>query len=140
MIRLLRRRYGDTRFRIFTHTHQIRGQDLCDLYASASVVVGDSLALPGHRDYWSDRFYETTGRGGALLGPYVPGIERHLTPGEHFVPYDIGDIDSVFMRVEWMLDNPDKRAAIAEYGNEHTRAHHTYRHRVQEMLDVLELA
>ena len=49
----------------------IRGHELNQLYASAKVVVGDTLCLgPGerktppyqHARYWSDRVYETLGR------------------------------------------------------------------------------
>ena len=80
--------YGDRFKRYGGDVQVMRGQDLNDLYASAKVVVGDSLCLPGHTRYWSDRYYETVGRGGFLIAPCVPGIEEHFTDGEHLLFYD----------------------------------------------------
>jgi hypothetical protein len=67
----------------------VRGQQLNDLYASTKVVVGDTLSpnfdYPG---YWSDRIYETIGRGGFLIHPYIEGIDEEFTDGEHVVFYE----------------------------------------------------
>lgn len=134
----LKARYG-ARFAIYDHHPPTRGQDLNDLYATARVVVGDSLALPGHERYWSDRYYETIGRGGFLVAPHVPGIDEHFTDWEHLRYYDVGDTASVGALVDHYLDHPKQARAIASRGREHVAAHHTYRNRVAQMLAELGL-
>lgn len=133
----LARRYGD-RFRHFGAGARLHGQDLNDLYATARVVVGDSLALPGHTHYWSDRFYETVGRGGFLIGPKVPGIEEHFTDGQHLRLYELGDWNGLAANIDYYINNPTLARMIANDGQEHVRKHHTYKNRAQAMLDFLQ--
>jgi hypothetical protein len=126
-------------FRHFDHHPPIRGADLNDLYATARVVVGDSLALPGHRDYFSDRYFETVGRGGFLIAPRVPGIEKFFIDGEHLALYDLGNPKQLVEQVDYWLAHPEDARQIARAGQEHVRAHHTYVHRVEQMLATLGL-
>lgn len=132
-------RYG-SRFRVFDHHPPTRDQDLNDLYATARVVVGDSLCLPGHTQYFSDRYFETIGRGGFLIAPRIPGLENFLTDGEHYVGYDIGDLDKVCSLVDLFLDEPEARERIRTHGHAHVATRHTYRHRMVQMLSMLDLA
>lgn len=118
---------------------RIHGRELNELYATVPVVVGDSLSLPGHRNYWSDRFYETIGRGGFLVGPNVPGIETQFTSGEHCDLYEIGDLEHVYELVDQALADREGARSIARAGSEHVYAHHTYRHRVEAILTSLDL-
>jgi hypothetical protein len=140
LIEGLHNRYR-ARFRVWGHhdTPTMRGQNLNDLYASVKVVVGDSLALPGHVNYWSDRYYETLGRGGFLVAPYVPGIDAHLDPGAHFFAYDPGELEQVFALTDAALANDDGRAQIARAGRARVIAQHTYQHRVRQLLQEVGL-
>lgn len=106
-----------------------RGADLNDLYATARVVVGDSLCLPGHTRYFSDRYWETVGRGGFLVGPRVPGIEEHFTDGEHLRLYEYGDLDALGRMVDAAIDDPEGCRLIAKQGQAWVRERHTYRDR-----------
>lgn len=136
----LEARYG-RRFRVLpVGGKRLHGLDLNDLYATVPVVIGDSLALPGHRNYWSDRFYETVGRGGYLIGPNVPGIETQFTSGDHLDLYEIGDPATVIELVDHALDHRDEAREIARAGQAHVREHHTYTDRIRTMLDSLGLA
>lgn len=130
----LARRYGKD-FRIWGRRPIVRGSDLNDLYATVPVIVGDSLALPGRSRYWSDRFYETTGRGGLLIGPYVDGITEHFTDRAHLRLYQLGDITDVCALIDHYLDHPDEAAEIRRLAVEHVREHHTYIHRAQTILE-----
>lgn len=137
----LAKRYG-RRFRRFggdCPEGPTRGADLNDLYATARVVVGDSLCLPGHTLYWSDRFYETVGRGGFLIGPRVPGVEEHFTDGEHLRLYDYGDLDALGRMIDAALDDQEGRRLIAKAGQEHVRERHTYKIRFATAFDVMGL-
>ena len=138
LIAFLRKRYGP-RFRLHGHHPPTRGQDLNDLYTSARVVVGDSLALPGHANYWSDRYYETLGRGGFLIAPYVPGLGAHLVDCWHLLTYEPGDTRGLAALIDESLDHPAGARKIADEGHRHVVANHTYRHRAEQMLADLGL-
>ncbi len=143
----LRDRYRDRFLLLPDGKPRVHGTALNRLYQSVPCVVGDSLALPGHRNYWSDRFYETIGRGGFLIGPEVPGIEQHFAHGIHCELYPLGDLERVFWLVDSAIEDyrgtrsprmPYSRA-MAQNGQERCRNHHTYTHRVREMLAALSL-
>jgi SAM-dependent methyltransferase len=124
-----------------------RGQDLNDLYASARVVVGDSLHLPGHINYWTDRYFETIGRGGFLIAPAIEGLQQFLTSGEHYVAYehpngtftDEQALDMIRRKVDYALENPEYRQRIKNAGQAHVAANHTYMHRLAEALKIVTL-
>lgn len=130
----LQSKYG-TRFRVFRGG--IRGADLSDLYASARVVVGDSCLAGKVSRYWSDRIPETLGRGGFLIHPYVPGIEEHFTDGKHLRTYEAGDLGQLFALVDHYLTRQDEARAIADEGMRHVQEHHTYRNRMEAVLDAV---
>lgn len=129
--------YGDRFHRYGVPDSVVRGQDLNDLYASAKVVVGDSLCPPGHTRYWSDRVYETVGRGGFLIHPRVPGLEEHFDDGQHLLFYDYGDFARLRGLIDEALVDDYGRVAVTHAGMEHVRAHHTYRHRLDAALRVI---
>lgn len=143
LINALAQRYGD-RFRRFggdLPEGPTRGRDLNDLYASAKVVVGDSLCLPGHVNYWSDRVCETLGRGGVLVHPRVPGLAEFmgLLDGREVCFYEPGDLGGVFETVDGLLDQPNLRGQIKRFGMELIRARHTYRHRLEMAFQIMDL-
>ena len=118
--------------------HAVRGTDLQDLYASVDVVVGDScFAGTGLANYWSDRIPETIGRGGFLLHPDVPGLERHFSDGAHLRTWQAFDWDALHDGITWALNNSDKRRAIAWKGREHVLEHHTYERRMSDLVAEL---
>lgn len=142
--------YG-TRFRRFGGDQPegpIRGQALNDLYASAKVVVGDSLHLPGHTRYFTDRYFETVGRGGFLIAPYVEGIMLFLTDYEHLVYYGHpmspgwttgAALGAVGELIDSYLQRPEERDKIQLQGQAHVRQNHTYRHRLIAALETMGL-
>lgn len=122
-------------FRLFTTG--IRGRDLADLYAGSTIVVGDSCLAGQVPRYWSDRIPETIGRGGFLIHPHVDGIEGSYTDGTHLRTYQAGDMHALRALVDHYLVHPDEAAAIGLSGRSHVLTHHTYRHRMERMLDVV---
>ena len=126
----------------------IRNEDLNDLYASAKVVVGDTLCLGpedqreprfSHAHYWSDRVYETVGRGGFLVHPRIVGLEDEFRDGEHLRFYSYGDFDELRRVIDEALADDAGRARIQAAGQEMVRGDCTYTHRMTEMIDVLRL-
>jgi hypothetical protein len=143
LIDWLRDTYGDR----FTHvggdgdTGTIRGAALNAVYANSKVAVGDTLCpdfdYPG---YWSDRVYETLGRGGFLIHPYISGMEGHFKQGEHLQYYEYGDFELLKYQIDKYLDDPDWQPIgekTRRAGHEHVKANHTYAHRWQTILDTV---
>lgn len=127
----------------FTHVgtggkKSVRNHELNRLYASARVVVGDALC-PGytHPRYWSDRVPETLGRGGFLIHPRIEGLEDWFTDGRDLVLYDFGDFEGLKERINFYVAHGGERELIRRRGHENCRAHSTYRHRMETMLDVV---
>lgn len=154
LINWLQETYGD-RFRRFagdTPSGTIRGKDLNDLYASAKVVVGDSLCLNfRHPDYWSDRVYETTGRAGALIMPDIPGLDKEFAYRnfmqenrgiqQELLTYEFDNFGNqaggLKASIDFYLRNPEIKDRIRMAGFERTKRDHTYTNRVNEMLEIL---
>jgi len=113
----------------------IRNDDLNRLCANTKVFVGDSVYSP---HYWSNRLYEIIGRGGFLIFPNIPGIEKEFTPYEHFVPYNQGDLAGLKEKIDHYLENTEEREKIRKAGFEHCKKHHTYKIRCAELIKVVE--
>ncbi len=144
LVRLVGSRYGNQRFRCWPERggDAIRGNQLRNLYASATVVVGDScLAAPvGHAErYWSDRIPETLGRGGLLIHPRVVGLDADFRYGEHFLAVEPENIEHMFEVIDGALAMPlADQMEIRRAGMLHVMQHHTYRNRMDQLLAELE--
>jgi hypothetical protein len=146
LIGWLRDTYGDRFHRYGAGSQVVRGMpDLNDLYASAKIVVGDTLA-PVHADgvrhksYWSDRVYETLGRGGFLIHPYVEGMDEEFTDAEHLVFYPYGNFDALQAAIDYYLAHPAEREQIAKAGQAHVAANYTYHRRLREAFGQIGIA
>lgn len=129
--------YG-SRFTHYDHASHMRGHRLNQLYASAKIVVGDSCCLGfTGRDYWSDRVPETLGRGGVLIHPWIKGLDDDYQDSVHLRLYAYGDFAGLKDRIDELLHDAD-RERIRLAGHAHVKAHHTYTHRVQQMLDIIQ--
>jgi len=113
----------------------IRGEPLADVYASGRVFIGDSCLVGDPPRYWSDRIPETLGRGGFLIHPEVVGLRLHHPD---LVTYTLGDLDELAELVDYYLAHDDLRKGVAEENRRHVSAHHTYEHRMERLVDVLQ--
>ncbi|MBQ9436895.1 MAG: glycosyltransferase family 1 protein, partial [Lachnospiraceae bacterium] len=80
------------------------------------------------------RCFDIIASGGFLLSNYQSDFPDCFTPGQDFVAYD--DLKQLPELAEYYLSHEREREEIAENGLETLRQHHTYQHRVQEMLAV----
>ena len=118
----------------------VRGMALNKLYWSTKVVVGDTLCLNfNYPDYWSDRIYETLGRGGFLIHPYIPGIEKEFVDKKHVVFYEYGNFQQLKELIDYYLVNDEERETIRKAGHELVKNKYTYKHRWQQILKELGL-
>jgi SAM-dependent methyltransferase len=140
LVAWLERTYGN-RYSKYGHPQAtMRNQDLNDLYSSVKVVVADSLC-PGFTkpNFWSDRVYETIGRGGFIIHPYIKGMEEEFTDGETIVFYEYGNLAQLKEKIDYYLDpaHADERERIRTAGQAWVRENATYHNRLQQLLDVV---
>lgn len=110
-----------------------RNDDLNDFYASARVIVGDSLCVKKEKArYWSDRVPETTGRGGCLIMPQIDEL-KEVYDGS-LVMYPWNDWDALERQIRYYLEHESERHGIIETTQKITAEHHTYVNRVQTIL------
>lgn len=116
----------------------VRGKQLNDLYASAKVVVGDTLCLNFDRqEYWSDRIYETTGRGGFMIHPFIEGLQNDFEFDKEIIVYQYGNFDELKAKIDYYLADDKKRKAIQLAGHERTKRDHTYTNRMQQVIETV---
>lgn len=143
LIDWLKRTYGESFLHVGGDGQQptTRGAALNQLYADSKVAVGDTLCIGfKYPYYWSDRVYETLGRGGFLIHPYVQGMEKHFEDKKHLVFYEYGNFEQLKTLIDYYLLHEEEREAIRKAGHEHVKANHTYKHRWQQILSELKLA
>ena len=108
------------------------GQDYADAVAGLQVHVhhtnsgGDGLLVM--------RYWETLACGTVLLCLDLESVRRHFTPGVHLRTYTSPTTCKRTIR-DLVID--PQSADIATQGRAHVLAHHTYRHRAQEILEAL---
>lgn len=116
----------------------IRGLKLNKLYWSTKVVVGDTLCINfKYPDYWSDRVYETMGRGGFIIHPHVSGMEREFEDKKHLVFYEYGNFKQLKQLIDYYLEHDEEREAIRMAGHEWVKQNYTYKNRWQKILKEL---
>lgn len=143
LLTVLQSHYGERFHRYGNGAEVVRGFDLNTLYRTVPVAVGDSLCMTWpdgtrHRNYFSDRYFETVGRGGFLVAPNVPGLDWFLIDGVHYAGYEFGDWDGMRAQVDRALADPDWRAVVARAGHDHVAAHHTYDVRITQALRIID--
>lgn len=131
------------KFTKFGHPQEtIRNAELNQLYANTKVVIGDSVCAlweddTRHTHYWSDRVYETLGRGGFLIHPYIKGLDEEFEDKKHLVYYEYGNFDQLKELIDYYLEHDDEREAIRKAGHEFVKANATYTQRMEEMLNFV---
>lgn len=132
-------RYGAA-FVQFGHIpeRKVRGQMLNDLYASVPVVLGDSLCLDREfSTYWSDRVYETLGRGGLLVMPEIHALNAEDQFNGLLPTWPWEDWDRMEQEINYWIENPDEALALRGKLQAIVRAGHTYRHRWNKVLKTV---
>jgi hypothetical protein len=141
LINFLSNTYG-TKFNLYGKEGLgiVRGQELNNLYASTKVVVGDTLCPDfTYPDYWSDRIYETLGRGGFLIHPYIPGIEKEFEDKKHVVFYEYNNLNQLKQLIDYYLEHEKEREEIRRSGHDMVKNNYTYKNRWQTILAELNI-
>lgn len=156
LINWLQATYGD-RFKHFggdSPNGIRRGADLTRLYNQTKVVVGDSLVKGfDYPYYWSDRLYETAGRGGFQIFPQITGIQDEYSTYDfkvddggfwdkapapiELVTYQFDDFNMLKNRIDYWLEHDEYREEIRTNAYERTRKDHTYAKRWAKIIEVV---
>lgn len=136
LITWLHDNYGQ-KFTKFGHPQEtIRNEALNKLYKDTKVVIGDSVCIGfEHENYWSDRVYETMGRGGFIIHPYIKGLDDEFTNGENIVFYNYGDFEMLKQKIDYYLVHDTEREMIRKAGHEFVKNNCTYKQRLTQMLN-----
>lgn len=81
------------------------------------------------------RLYEATGVGTLLLTDYKSNLADLFEPGREVVAYR--STEECVELIDYYLSHEEERAAIARAGQARTLREHTYRHRMQELLELV---
>jgi spore maturation protein CgeB len=129
--------YGK-QFTLYEHSSQMREHKLNTLYSSVKIAVGDTFCTGfSHPLYFSDRLFEAAGRNAFQIFPYIPGIERYFDIDKEIVCYEFNNFEQLRHKIDHYLAHDDEREAIRRAGHERVKREHTYKHRLQNVLDVV---
>lgn len=126
MVEALQKQYGP-QFRVY---NGFREASLNNVYASCKIIVGDHCHA-GIPRYWSDRLPETCGRGGFIIYPRTEGM---TIPTATYEPQNITDL---FNKIAHYINNPQERDQIRDAAFEYVKAHDTYTHRLNTILQIM---
>jgi predicted SAM-dependent methyltransferase len=140
LLKFLQETYG-VQYSKYGHPQEtIRNDKLNQLYANSKVVVGDSLCLGfDHPYYWSDRVYETLGRGGFLIHPYIKGMEEEFTDRKNIVFYEYNNFAQLRELIDYYLIHDDEREMIRRAGYGFVKENATYYDRLAQMLEIIDV-
>ena len=136
--RHLNRFLSDTYGNQYVPIHNKHELKLNEALAQVKIVVGDSYPTPnGH--YWSNRIYEILGRGGFILHPEIPGLEKEFTDTVHYASFDReGGFFHLQNMIDHYLTHDSKREAIRKAGHKLVKEKYTYRERCKTLLRKVE--
>lgn len=112
----------------------VYGSTMADVFASAKIVVCDSINSPF---YWSNRIYETLGRGGFAIHPKIEGLDKEFEYGRHVVPYAYGDFADLKRKIDYYLDRDVEREKIRRAGHDFVKDKKTFVQRAQQILKIV---
>jgi hypothetical protein len=136
LLHFLQKTYGDKFLWVGrNNSDEYREHRLTELIKSAKVVIGDCVES---KNVWSNRLYETIGRGGLIIHPYVEGIEEHYKNGQHFVTFERNNFNDLKQKIDYFLDNPKDREEIILNGTKHTRENHTLDNRASYIIEIID--
>ncbi|MFM2074260.1 MAG: hypothetical protein RJB34_565 [Pseudomonadota bacterium] len=107
-------------------------QGMGRIYAQAKLVFNKSV----NNDV-NMRYFEAMGAGAVLLTDHAQdnGTEELFIFGEHYLEYH--DEQTLCSLIHGLLQDPERCSRIGDAARQHVLAQHTYRHRADQLLDVI---
>jgi len=104
--------------------------EMAETYARAKIVVNAA-----YNNDLNMRVFEGLASGALLITDMAEGLEDLFEDGKHLVIYR--DDEELCGLIQYYLEHPEERMAIAKAGQAEVLAKHTYHHRIATVLDVL---
>jgi len=120
------------------HAHarpEVWGRDMYDVLRRSKITLNSHIDAAGGSAA-NMRLYEATGVGSFLLTDNLRNLSSLFQPGIHVGVYD-SPSDCV-AKIKYYLTHETAREEIAKAGQQHTLQHHTYRHRTQQILELID--
>ncbi|HEX7291791.1 MAG TPA: glycosyltransferase [Conexibacter sp.] len=111
----------------------LRNDEVRRAYSSAAIVLNDHWDDMREQGIVSNRVYDALACGALVVSDRLP--ELHERFGDAVVTY--ATRDDLRAQIDALLADPAQRAERAAAGRAHVLAHHTFRHRVDALLDAL---
>jgi len=128
----------------------VRGSSLNNLYRSSKVIIGDTLCKNfDYPYYFSDRLFETIGRGGFIIFPYIKGLEdlfvlnypynrkEDENKGVELVCYKFGDFQDLKNKIDFFLTMDSTRESIRQRAFDRVKKENTYTNRLSYLINIL---
>jgi len=132
LVNFLTKNYGNKFIHLGSNNpYQIRNSELNTLISSTKIVICDSVYAKG---YWSNRVYESMGRGGFCLHSHTEGLENEFIIGEHLDTYRHNNYADLKEKIDYYLNNSKLREKIAKKGFTFVKENHTITHRCLEVI------
>lgn len=112
-------------------------KEMSKIYGSAKICL-DISAIWHAEKYTSSRYYVIGNCGGFSLCKRFPGCEELYPDKIGKIYFDT--VDEFIELKDYYLNRPEERKAIAMKGLEHSKKHHTYINRVNDILKICGLS
>lgn len=103
-----------------------------------------TIALNIHEDYQkrglgdlNERTFKIPISGGFEIVDNVPSLSKYFKDGKELIIAK--DKDDWFEKIDYYINNPDKRLPIIEAGRKRVLADHTYHNRVRQLISIYEI-
>lgn len=117
------------------HHGEVWGLDMYRALARSKVTLNRHINV-AENNANNMRLYEATGVGSLLITDRKDNLGEIFEVGKEVVAYSSQEEAAELIR--YYLDHPEEAAAIARAGQARTLREHTYRHRMEELVPVLE--
>jgi O-antigen biosynthesis protein len=105
-------------------------EDAALKFCQSKIVFNISI-----KDDINMRVFETMATGSFLLTNWVPTLHDLFVPGEDLVTYT--NYDEMIKKAHYYLEHEDERIKIAESGYNKVIKYHTYKKRIETVLDIV---
>lgn len=105
-------------------------EDAAKRFSESKIVFNISI-----KDDINMRVFETLSTGSFLLTNWIPSLGELFDDGKHLVTYKT--LDEMVEKAKYYLKHEEEREKIAQAGYEEFIKKHTYKHRVEKILEIV---
>lgn len=117
------------------HNGEVWGQDMYRALARSRMTINRHINVAANNAN-NMRLYEATGVGTMLITDMKDNLSELFEIGKEVVAYSSPEEAAELVR--YYIDHPDEADVIAKAGQARTLREHTYRHRMEELVPILE--